>query len=130
MADDLGSHPLRSAQPPQRAVSLDLAAAGICILVGVVLLVAGYFGISDTLNVGEQLPYIASSTVPGLALVLGGAVLVHRHEVVKTREQAAALAARLDGIIDWLASGGQSGPVNNGATMTDEPATDRPLRAQ
>ncbi|MFF3840824.1 hypothetical protein [Streptomyces sp. NPDC001930] len=48
-----------------------LAAAG-----GAVLCVLGWYGISGERFAERQLPYLASCTVPGAALVVAGAILV------------------------------------------------------
>ena len=50
---------------------------GIAVAVaGAVLLVVGWYDVSGESDVGRQLPYIASATIPGGALVVAGAVLV------------------------------------------------------
>ena len=40
--------------------------------VGVVLLVVGWYGISGESVVAKQLPYLASATIPGAALLIAG----------------------------------------------------------
>ncbi len=57
--------------------------------VGVVLCVLGWYGVSGESVTARQLPYLASATAPGAALIVAGAVLV---------------AARSSG------SGGRAGP--------------------
>lgn len=42
---------------------------------GVVLLVLGWYGISGQATVAQQLPYLASASIPGAALVIGGLIL-------------------------------------------------------
>ncbi len=44
--------------------------------IGIVLLVLGWYGVSGRAVVAEQVPYLASATVPGAALLVAGAVLV------------------------------------------------------
>ncbi len=46
------------------------------VVAGALLLVAGWYGISGESVVARQLPYLASATVPGAALVVAGAVLL------------------------------------------------------
>jgi len=43
---------------------------------GVVLCVLGWYGVSGERFAARQLPYLASATVPGAALIVAGAVLV------------------------------------------------------
>lgn len=43
---------------------------------GVVLCVIGWYGVSGERFAARQLPYLASATVPGAALIVAGAVLV------------------------------------------------------
>ncbi|MFZ6003166.1 MAG: hypothetical protein ACOYXM_04465 [Actinomycetota bacterium] len=73
--------------------------------IGAALLFAGYWGASDTSSPGEQIPHLASATVPGLALVVGGAVLTLRREHERDRDELRALTARFDALLDWLAQG-------------------------
>ena len=42
---------------------------------GVILLVLGWYGVSGQSVVAEQVPYLASASIPGAALVIGGLVL-------------------------------------------------------
>ncbi|MEU8132569.1 hypothetical protein [Streptodolium elevatio] len=48
----------------------------IVVLVGAVLCAVGWYGVSGEKHEARQLPYIASATVPGAALIVAGAVLV------------------------------------------------------
>ena len=58
------------------------AAAG-----GAVLMVLGWYGISGRVSLGEQLPYLASGTVPGAAMWIVAAVL---HSGNRNRDEATA----------------------------------------
>ena len=51
---------------------------GAVAAVGVVLLVAGWYGISGQSVVAQQLPYLASATIPGAALLVSGMFLAAR----------------------------------------------------
>jgi hypothetical protein len=56
--------------------------AGIVVaVVGVVLVVVGYIGASGTVVVGNQIPYLISGGVLGLALVIVGAALFVRYSL-------------------------------------------------
>lgn len=48
----------------------------IVALVGAVLCVVGWYGVSGEKHEARQIPYLASATVPGAALIVAGAVLV------------------------------------------------------
>ncbi|MBD0744369.1 hypothetical protein [Streptomyces sp. CBMA152] len=47
---------------------------------GAVLCVAGWYGVSGERFAARQIPYLASCTVPGAALLVAGAVLLARVE--------------------------------------------------
>jgi hypothetical protein len=46
------------------------------VVIGGLLLVAGWYGVSGEAIVAKQLPYLASASIPGAALVVVGAVLL------------------------------------------------------
>lgn len=56
-------------------VHWDRAAAGLCVLAGVVALFVGWLGTSGSLYVAEQLPYIVSGGLTGIFFLGVGAVL-------------------------------------------------------
>ncbi|MFD9686126.1 hypothetical protein ACFWXO_10220 [Kitasatospora sp. NPDC059088] len=51
-------------------------AGWLLLAVGAVLCVLGWYGVSGERFVEQQVPYLASATVPGAALIVAGAVLV------------------------------------------------------
>ena len=53
----------------------DRIGAWLCIAGGIVALIVGYFGVSGTLDTGEQLPYVVSGGMVGLFLLGLGALL-------------------------------------------------------
>ncbi|MFD9906240.1 hypothetical protein [Streptomyces sp. NPDC059063] len=59
-----------------RAVHPMLWAAFAALATGAVLCVIGWYGISGERFAERQLPYIASCTVPGAALIIAGAILL------------------------------------------------------
>ena len=126
MSDDLTDHPLRVTGQPRRGLDLTVAIPIAVIVIGAVLLFAGYWGASDTANPGDQIPHLASGTVPGLALVIGGAILLLRREHERDREELRALTARFDAVIGWLASAeapaDDAAIAGNGASPAPEPA--------
>lgn len=107
MPGDLSEHPLRDqghrpGRPPLAELLVPIALA----VVGGVLLFAGYWGASDSTDPGEQIPHLASGTIPGAVLVIAAALLLHRLESRRAREEAAGVAARLDALVDWLSDDG------------------------
>lgn len=65
-------------------------AAAAC---GAVLCVIGWYGVSGERFAERQLPYLASSTVPGAALLVAGAVLIAaagRRDGARTQDEATA----------------------------------------
>ncbi|WP_425835622.1 hypothetical protein [Streptomyces fractus] len=80
--------------------------AGLAALtVGAVLCVVGWYGMSGERFAERQLPYLASCTVPGAALIVAGAVLL-------TYGRATLAATRMDDL--------------HGQLMTAAPAPDNP----
>ena len=55
---------------------------------GVVLLVLGWYGVSGQASVAQQIPYLASASIPGAALLIGGLALAGAERV---RSRAAAV---------------------------------------
>lgn len=47
--------------------------------VGAALLVVGWYGVSGESEVAKQVPYLASATIPGAALVIAGLLIAARH---------------------------------------------------
>jgi hypothetical protein len=93
---------LRDQQRPASRGALDRWLPAALAVIGAVLLFAGYWGASDTTDPGEQLPHIASATIPGAVLVISAAVMFLRQEAARAREESAAVGARLDALVEWL----------------------------
>lgn len=81
---------------------------------GVVLLILGWYGVSGQSVVAQQLPYLASASIPGAALVIGGLVLAGAERV---RRRAAAIddatarrIAELHRLLVEPMPGGEQGP--------------------
>jgi hypothetical protein len=83
---------LRSVHPVQWAGWAALAA-------GAVLCVIGWYGISGERYAERQLPYLASCTVPGAALIIAGAVLL-------AQGRNASAAARVEELYGLLVAAG------------------------
>ena len=64
-------------------------------LAGAVLMFLGWWGVSGTASVGEQLPYLASGSIPGAALIVAAAVVLARESGERTTQRTDALIAEL-----------------------------------
>jgi hypothetical protein len=68
--------------------------------VGFVLLVIGWSDVAGTIDVGRQMPYLMSTGLPGIALVMVGLVLVNisvrRQDSAERARQMSALTETLD----------------------------------
>ncbi|QFQ96247.1 hypothetical protein F9278_08585 [Streptomyces phaeolivaceus] len=70
---------MRTARPPTarpRTAHPVLWAGWAALAGGAVLCVIGWYGVSGERFAERQLPYLASCTIPGAALIVGGAVLL------------------------------------------------------
>ncbi|MFF3336033.1 hypothetical protein ACFYWX_42050 [Streptomyces sp. NPDC002888] len=72
-----------------RTVHPVLWAGWAALAAGAVLCVIGWYGVSGERYAARQLPYLASCTVPGAALIIAGAVLL-------TQGRGALAAARVE----------------------------------
>ncbi|GLW46248.1 hypothetical protein Stsp02_19100 [Streptomyces sp. NBRC 14336] len=78
-----------------RTVHLVLWAGWTALAAGAVLCVLGWYGVSGERFAERQLPYLASCTVPGAALIVAGAVLL-------THGRSALAAARVEELYGLL----------------------------
>lgn len=111
MPDSLDDHPLRrrGSRPQTTRWDIGRLVSQVAVAVGAALLLIGYWGTSGTTDPSEQIPYLASSTFPGLALVIGGLVLLSRREQQRQRAQTEVLVERFDAVLAWLASADDDG---------------------
>lgn len=69
---------------PSSKRETQLLTVGVALVVlGVISILAGYWGASGTVNPAEQLPYMLSGGAVGLALVVVGAFLVGRYSMAR-----------------------------------------------
>lgn len=99
---------MRAAQPDQtartarlRAVRPALWVAFAALAAGAVLCVVGWYGISGERFAERQLPYLASCTVPGAALIIAGAVLF-------THGRSTLATARVEELYELLVTAGSA----------------------
>ncbi|MEU0414292.1 hypothetical protein ABZ307_41860 [Streptomyces griseorubiginosus] len=95
-----------------RTVHPVLWAGWAALAAGAVLCVLGWYGVSGERYAERQLPYLASCTVPGAALIVAGAVLL-------THGRGALAAARVEELYGLL--------VAAEPTEAEESATSAPL---
>ncbi|MFF3646394.1 hypothetical protein [Streptomyces sp. NPDC002564] len=81
-----------------------LWAALAALAVGAVLCVIGWYGVSGERFAERQLPYLASCTVPGAALIVAGAVLL-------AHARSALAAARVEELYGLLVATGPAEPA-------------------
>ncbi|SMQ15290.1 hypothetical protein SAMN06272771_1616 [Streptomyces sp. Ag82_O1-12] len=86
-----------------RTVHPVLWAGWAALAAGAVLCVVGWYGVSGERYAERQLPYLASCTIPGAALIIAGAVLLARG-----RESIAA--RRVEELYGLLVEDGPAGP--------------------
>jgi hypothetical protein len=67
----------------------------ILIMVGIILEVLGWYGISGESVVARQLPYLASGSIPGAALMIVGTVVAVARSGTRTAGQVAELHSAL-----------------------------------
>lgn len=68
-------------------------------VVGAVMLFLGWYGVSGRPNLAEQMPYIASATVPGAALVVAAAVLLMSSATQRNSEHTGEMVADLHALL-------------------------------
>ncbi|MEU0897324.1 hypothetical protein [Streptomyces massasporeus] len=90
-----------------RTVHPVLWAGWAALAAGAVLCVVGWYGVSGERYAERQLPYLASCTIPGAALIIAGAVLLARG-----RESIAA--RRVEELYGLLVEDAPPGPEETG----------------
>jgi hypothetical protein len=85
------------------------------VVIGAVLLFLGWYGVSGYANVGQQIPYLASASIPGAALVIAGAVLVANDRTRRSDERAAAMVDALYRLLTESAGNDAAAPGEAGA---------------
>ncbi|MEV6173575.1 hypothetical protein AB0L99_35875 [Streptomyces sp. NPDC051954] len=104
-----------------RTVHPVLWAGWAALAAGAVLCVIGWYGISGERFAERQLPYLASCTVPGAALIIAGAVLL-------THGRNALAAARVEELYDLLVAAEPADAVDSGQAASAPLAVSGDLR--
>ncbi|GGW69584.1 hypothetical protein [Streptomyces griseoloalbus] len=98
----------------QRTAHPVLWAGWAVLAAGAVLCVLGWYGVSGERYAERQLPYLASCTIPGAALIIAGAVLL-------AQGRGAVAAARVEELYGLLVTAEPAGADARG------PAADAPV---
>lgn len=99
---------------------------------GAALCVLGWYGVSGESFAEQQIPYLASSTIPGAALIVSGVVLVALRSSDRTRGptgppgEGDLTSRRVERLYALLVEPDEDGTAENGA---GESATDRTAAA-
>jgi len=88
----------RSISVAGRELSWRQVGAGVFLLLGGVLIVVGYVGVSQNNQVWQQMPYFVSGGIGGLALVLVGLGLYNAHQHAVDQAQVGELCRRLQAL--------------------------------
>jgi hypothetical protein len=103
---DSQRHPLNARSDPQdypptrglAAMDTRQAIAIALIVLGMIGVVVAWFGISGTLDPGEQMPYLASGGIGGAALIAVGVMMYVSWEHVQDRAVLGVLLQRLEAV--------------------------------
>jgi hypothetical protein len=88
--------PTRSPATESRPLPEIRSLAGyVALVIGAVLLFLGWYGVSGSVHVAEQIPYLASASIPGAALVIVGAAHVAADRTRRSNERAADMVEAL-----------------------------------
>jgi hypothetical protein len=71
----------------------------VLVVGGAVMLFLGWWGASGAATVAEQLPYIASGSIPGAALVVAGAIVLGRESRQRSSRRTDELIAELHALL-------------------------------
>jgi hypothetical protein len=110
---------MRSADQLRPRARTALQGAGpLFLAAGAVLCVLGWYGVSGERFAERQIPYLASGTVPGAALIVAGAVLLGRGERTLTAERMKELHSLL---VRYGDAAGPQAPAAAGEGPRGEP---------
>ena len=97
-------------QPPSRFAGRAWFGTALA-LAGAVLLFLGWYGVSGRASIGEQMPYLASGSIPGAALVVAAAVVLASESTQRTTQRTDALVAELHALLVEEAAAVEATPV-------------------
>ena len=97
-------------QPPSRFAGRAWFGTALA-LAGAVLLFLGWYGVSGRASIGEQMPYLASGSIPGAALVVAAAVVLASESTQRTTQRTDALVAELHALLVEEGEAVEAAPV-------------------
>lgn len=105
------ARPAIRASVPGSLQSLDWrqAAGGALVILGMLGIIIAWFGVSGTLDPGEQMPYISSGGFGGAALIAVGVTMLISFEHTRDRDALAQVLDELDELRHRLDSQGAPG---------------------
>lgn len=107
---------MQTMRPARQRITHPVLWAGWAALAaGAVLCVIGWYGVSGERHAERQLPYLASCSIPGAALIVAGAVLL-------AHGRGAVAAARVEELYGLLVAAGPAGADEPGLTAGGPPA--------
>ena len=93
-----GAAPARSVSVAGRELSWRQLGAAAFLVLGGILIVVGWVGVSQNNQVWQQMPYFVSGGVGGLAMVLVGLGLYNAHQHAVDQAQVGELCRRLQAL--------------------------------
>ena len=91
-----GAPPARSFRIAGRELAWRQIGAAAFLLLGTILIVTGWIGVSQNNEVWQQMPYFVSGGVGGLAMVLVGLGLYNAHQHAVDQQGVGELCRRLE----------------------------------
>lgn len=95
----------------------------VLIAAGAIAVFLGYWGVSDTLDPGKQLPYIISGGIGGLFLLGFGAAMLFSSDLADARRQVGETRELVEQLRAELAAGGRSANGHDVATAVTPAAS-------
>ncbi|HJT93877.1 MAG TPA: hypothetical protein VJ777_18430 [Mycobacterium sp.] len=107
---------------PRSNVDWRQALAGALLVAGLVAILVAWYGISGTLDPGEQMPYLISGGVGGAALIAFGVTLLVAYEHARDRAALDRLLDRIDQLERRLEERDANAPGNGNGNGAAKPA--------
>jgi hypothetical protein len=109
-AEPVARNAIRSSVPGSlQSLDWRQAAGGALVLLGMLGIIIAWFGVSGTLDPGEQMPYISSGGFGGAALIAVGVTMLISFEHTRDRDALAQVLDELDELRQRLDSQGAAG---------------------
>ncbi len=111
-AEPVARNAIRSSVPGSlQSLDWRQAAGGALVVLGMLGIIIAWFGVSGTLDPGEQMPYISSGGFGGAALIAVGVTMLISFEHTRDRDALAQVLDELDELRTRLDSQGAAGEL-------------------